>query len=205
MPLLAQQELIEVAPERHVVVPSALRDVVGWWGIDVSTRRYNVGYVTQSMDRGVHSVRLGEANDNVGERLTRFARQLRLLLQTMLGEGIAPPAVVFVEHPAGKNVEPVLWYAVGTATQVAYETIADSYGYVPRVETIPPSSWKLKAVGRGNLPKPKRERGKPRPELDAYPVWRWARTLGLAENASWDDADAYGIAEAARRTIGIAP
>lgn len=200
---MEQQELIELPPDRAVVLPLSVRPVAGWWGVDVSTGRYNIGYVDQQGNRGVHSVRLGDANDNVGERLNRFARQARTLIETMLDEGCPPPGVALVEQPSGAHVMPIMWYASGVAALAIYEVVHVRLGYVPRVETIPPSRWKLKAVGRGNISKPKRAKGAPPRPLEDYPVWRWARTLGLPGDASWDDADAYGIAEAARRTIAI--
>lgn len=204
---MAQQELLEVPPERHVVLPLSLRDSAGWWGVDVSTSRFNVAWVDQQGRRGVHSVRLGAASDNVGERLTRFARRLRELVDAMLADGCPVPAVVFVEQPAalgGKGgSKPIMWYTVAVATQTVYERAKAHAGHVPYVATVPSATWKLSAVGRGNIKKPPRPPGTPPPPPDAYPVWQWARTLGLAADGSWDDADAMGIAECARRTIGI--
>jgi hypothetical protein len=204
-PLLEQQELLEVPPERTVALPTTISPTAGWWGVDISTARYNIGFIDRDGQRGVHSVKLGAANDNEGERLNRFQRQMCTLTETMLAEpGVPLPGVVFVEQPGGQTVMPILWYAAGIAAQAIYQTVNRIHGYVPRVETMPPSKWKKIAVGRGNIYKPARKKGQPPPPIDAYPVWVWARTLGMPETGSWDDADAYGVAEAARKTIGIA-
>jgi hypothetical protein len=64
--LLEQQELMESPPPRHVVVPERIALPPCWWGIDPSTTAYHIAYVfdhpSDGRRRGVHSVKLGDAN-----------------------------------------------------------------------------------------------------------------------------------------------
>jgi hypothetical protein len=212
MSLLAQQELLESPPPRHVVVPNAIAAVPCWWGIDTSTAAYHVGFVYDRADgervRGSHSVRLGPAGDNLGERLNRFESRLEELIVAMLAEGVPPPGVVFVEQPSGQNVIPVLSYAVGCATAITYRVVRVHGGYVPRVETVASAHWKKIAAGCGALNKTYRVKGERKSrkiELEDYGVLKWARVNGYDGPASWDHADCWGQAECARRDVAIRP
>ena len=63
-------------------------------------------------------------------------------------------------------------------------------------------SWKKLATGRGNLSKIDPKTKKPWKDREAYGVLKWARTNGYMGN-SWDESDALGIAEAARRLVHL--
>jgi hypothetical protein len=64
-----------------------------------------------------------------------------------------------------------------------------------RIETCTSSWWKKRGCGWGAIYKPKRV-------TEEYGVLTWARQNGY-EGASWDEADAWGIAEAARREVAL--
>lgn len=106
-----------------------------------------------------------------------------------------PPGFVFVEQPSGKNDNPSLSYAVGVTICAVYDGLLKATGSPVVVETVTSSAWKKKACGRGDIYKPKRK-GEP------YGVLRWAQANGY-QGSSWDEADAWAIAEAARRTVAL--
>lgn len=194
---LAQGGLFEPEPPRSVV--SAGR---GWWGVDPSTRKYAVATVDMELRRRVHQVLLGEKGTMNGERMTRYAIQMRLLISAMLAEGCPEPAAVWVEQASGKHQKPELVYNVAIATQVMHEELNRLLGYRVLVETVPSGTWKSAGLGNGRISKNDPETGKPWRPPDRYPVLQWAKMNGY-EGEDWDHADAMGIAEGLRKTVGI--
>lgn len=210
MTLLEQQELMESPPGRHVVVPERIASPPCWWGIDPSTTAYHIAYVfdhpSDGRRRGVHSVKLGDTNVNEGERLARFRSQMQRLVDAMLDDMIPPPGMVYVEQASGANPQPVLWYSVAVATEAVYDALHHRLDYVPRVETTASAHWKKVATGHGRWnktkPHPTKKDKTVKLALEEYGVMKWARANGYT-GPSWDDADAWGIAEAARRDVEI--
>lgn len=189
--LLAQQELVEPAPVRRLIVPRGHR---AWWGVDGSTVRLSVAYAAPAGRRGVRTVPFARAEGPA--RLSEIYAQTRLFaLNACHAAGFPWPGLVLVEQPSGKMENPNLSYAVGVIQAALYDGLYSALGRAVRIETCTSSWWKKRACGRGNLYKPK-SRG------DEYGVLQWARQNGYA-GVSWDEADAWGIAEAARREVAL--
>lgn len=184
MTVLGQGELLEPCPERSLSVSTELT----WWGIDPSSKRVSLAWIHQDGERGVRTASFSQPKNSP-------ARLRGILADTLdLAYAVAeqaPPAFVYVEQPGGKYVEPELWYAVGTIIAALATAAPEAI-----VETVTVSHWKKLALGRGDVYKPKK--GDPRP----YYTLVWAQDMGYAGRL-WDEADAMGIAEAARRTVGL--
>lgn len=131
-----------------------------------------------------------------GRRLAVIHYETRLLARSLVEAGEAP-AVIVVEQPSGQTPNLQLVYAVGVIMAAVAEVTPAAV-----VETVPSSTWKRVACGKGNIFKPKRERGRPAPAPGEYAVLRWARALGYT-GSSWDESDAMGVADYAWRTFGL--
>jgi hypothetical protein len=192
--LLAQQELVEPAPVRRLIVP---RGHSAWWGVDPSTVRLSVAYVTPDGARGVRTVPFARVEGPA--RLSEIYAQTRLFAVDAVEPwrwGWPLPGLVLVEQPSGKMENPNLSYAVGVIQAALYDGLYSALGRAVRIETCTSSWWKKRACGRGNLYKPKKG------DLEPYGVLTWARQNGYA-GSSWDESDAWGIAEAARREVAL--
>jgi hypothetical protein len=189
--LLAQQELVEPAPVRRLIVP---QQCGSWWGVDPSTVRLSVAYVTPEGRRGVRTVPFARAEGPA--RLSEIYAQTRsFAAEGFLYAGFPLPGLVLVEQPSGKMENPNLSYAVGVIQAALYDGLYSALGRAVRIETCTSGWWKKRACGRGNLYKPKSRN-------DEYRVLTWARQNGYA-GYSWDECDAWGIAEAARREVAL--
>lgn len=191
--LLAQQELIEPAPTRRLVVPAGCE---AWWGVDPGTLRVAVAHVAPWGARGARTASFAPLEG--GGRLSAIYADTRHLVRSvLLGEPRWPwPGVVLVEQPSGKQPNPPLSYATGVIIAAVFDEVLEVTGHRVRVETTSSSAWKKKACGRGNIYKPKRG------ETHEYGVLTWARANGYT-GSSYDEVDALGIAEAARRDIAL--
>jgi hypothetical protein len=103
-----------------------------------------------------------------------------------------------VEQPSGSKqaVNLPLIYAVGVIHMALYDGLLEVTGKPVRIESCVSSWWKRKACGRGNIAKPRKG------DASEYGVLTWARQNGY-DGSSWDAADAWGIAEAARREVAL--
>lgn len=193
---LGQQHLLEPDPARTVPAPPAS----AWYGVDPSTLRIAVGWSTPEGSLGAATQSFMRAEGP--RRLAFIYRDTYTFVRSLATQ--VWPGYVLVEQPGGKHVPVQLEHAVGVihaAIYSALHTTANAHGWpVPAVETAPPATWKKIACGAGNLYKPKRERGAPPPAFEDYPVAVWARENGYGGH-SWDEADAIGLAVAARRTV----
>lgn len=191
---LEQQELLEVAPKRRVIVP---RGHTAWYGVDPSTVRVSIAYVAPDGSRDATTTPFPRCEGPA--RLSAIYRDTRVMVEGLLngmwGLGWPKPGAVLIEQPSGKMENPNLSYAVGVIQAAVYDGLAEGYDPGVPVETTTSSHWKKVACGRGDIRKPKRQG-------DPYPVLEWARANGYA-GFSWDEADALGIAECARREIGL--
>lgn len=88
-----------------------------------------------------------------------------------------PPATICMERPTGRHPEPMVNMAAGVTLVALNER-----GPVPWL--IPVGSWKKQAVGHGNASKQQ--------------VIAWAIRHGAPPSISEHEADALGIAQAAR-------
>lgn len=165
------------APTQKMIVPVGRG---AWWGVDPSTLRVAVAAIDSEGDWC--EVRTAPFRTAPGARRLAEVYDRTLALASALGPA---PGLVVVEQPSGKHVHPVLERHVGVIVAVLER-------FAP-VEMVPPATWKLVACGKGNLYKPKR--GEDRP----YEVLLWARRRGY-RGSSWDEADAWGVAEYGRRT-----
>lgn len=181
---LGQGELLEAVPSRKLIVrPGAS----SWWGIDPSTLRVSIASVTAEGARGVSTASFPSRTG--GARLAAI-HELTLSLAFDLVATVGRPGVVIVEQPSGRTVNLELGYAVGViVAAVAHATLAE-------VRMVASSRWKAIACGAGNIYKPKPRSG------EEYGVLTWARGAGYA-GSSWDEADAWGVADYARRTFAL--
>ena len=183
-----QQELMVPEPTRKIITR---RGMTAHWGVDPSTQRVAIACGLQVR---THSFPHGDGL----ARLSTIYAGTREFVEDLLAEWPAP-GFILMEQPSGQHVDPILWYAVGTMIAAIQDATSD---YGTRVETITPSSWKKTAVGSGAIYKPTTKKLGRRPEYLDYGVARWAAETGYTGH-SWDEADALGIAEAARRTVWL--
>lgn len=191
MTLLGQQEAFTPAPRRRLLVRDGQ---TAWWGVDTSVARVAVASVHgDPLHRAVETFSL-PAHDG-GRRLAYAYETLRdELAGAVLHGRLQPPGVVLVEQPSGAQPNLPLTYMVGVVMGAVYAGVVLGGAPGPVVETCSSSWWKKRAVGRGNIYKPKKGDARP------YGVLTWARENGY-DGSSWDEADALGMAEAARREI----
>lgn len=178
VPLL-QLEVFVPEPQRRLIVR---RGMGAHWGVDPSTLRIAVAcgsrVQTHSFPRTEGLARLND----IYESTVAF-------MEDLVSWPI--PGFVLVEQPSGKTINLELVYAVGVVI-AAMEAVLPGTHF----ETVTSSSWKRVACGRGDIYKPRKGDGW------EYGVLRWARENGY-EGSSWDEADALGIAEAARRLVTL--
>lgn len=185
---LGQTEIFTPAPTKRLIVPAG---ATAWWGVDPGSVRVAIGTIAADGRRGV-SVRSFPKGLEGGERLAaifEFTRSLALDLEAIR------PGIIIVEQPSGKQSNPALSYAVG-AIMAGLWTATGA-----RVVTVSSSSWKKTACGAGNAYKPYDKRGKLGP-IEDYAVYRWALSTGYS-GCSYDEVDAWGIAEYAARTFAL--
>jgi hypothetical protein len=173
------------------------------WGIDGSTKRLAVGFASE----GRVETRHVDFTPNLwhGARLEDIWTVTRTFVSAWAVQ--YPPVYVFVEQPSGKSVSPQLSYAIGTIMAATYSALRFVFDFPVEVRTVPSSTWKREATGRGWSPKPA--------------TLRWARNEhGFAgdcaclegvsdkckrDNPAHDCADAIGIAVAGRRLTAPSP
>jgi hypothetical protein len=196
--MLHQQELVEPPPLRRLIVPSSH---TAWWGIDPSTQRIALGAVLRlpdgSLDRMARSAPFVALTG--APRLSEIRRVTREFV-TGIATCCTWPGIVLVEQPGGSQRNWPLFYAVGVIIEAVHDALVDVTGTSVRVETMPPATWKKLACGRGNIYKPSKAKGR----TGEYGVLTWAHENGY-EGTSWDECDALGLAEAARRTVALDP
>jgi hypothetical protein len=182
--LLEQQQLVEPPARRRLVVPCGRS---AWWGVDPGVSRVAVAYVTSEGRRGACTASFPDLKG--GARLAAiFWETARVCAELM--ESWPVPGLVWVEQPSGKQPNPALSYAVGAIMGAVSHVVGCP------VETVASASWKKSACGRGNIYKPTKDR----PGM--YGVLVWAQANGY-RGSSWDESDALGIAEAARREVAL--
>lgn len=184
--MLGQQQLMEPAPVRRLIVARGAG--TAHYGVDPSTRRVSIAcaqtreVITQSF----------VADDDDARRLDDIYLQTLSCVDRLANWPL--PGLVWVEQPSGKQQNWPLAYAVGVIQAALYQAVSRMCMAPVLIETVPSATWKKTACGRGNLYKPKRG------DEWEYGVLTWARQNGYAGH-SYDEADALGIAEAARRTV----
>lgn len=188
--LLGQQQLVEPPARRRLIVPAGRS---AWWGVDPGVRRVAVAFVASDGRRGARTASFPDLSG--GARLEAIWTETARICVDLVEGGWPLPGVVWVEQPSGKQPNPALSYAVGVIQGAVYMGLSAVAGDV-RVETVASSSWKKLACGRGDIWKPKAG------DTRQYGVLTWARANGY-EGWSYDEADALGIAEAARRDVTL--
>jgi hypothetical protein len=195
--MLEQQELMDPPPKRRMIVP---KGHTAWWGVDPSTQRVAIAGVSRapngSLARWVHST--GFVPGEGLERLSWIYAQTHALALQCAERW--PPGLVMVEQPGGEHRNYPLFYATGVIAAAVSAAVVET-----RLETVVPGAWKKTACGRGDIYKTMRVPGKSKPvpvPFEEYGVLAWARANGYRAH-SWDEADAWAIAEAARRTVAL--
>jgi hypothetical protein len=193
--MLGQQELMEPPQRRRLQVAPGHTAI---WGVDPSSVRLAVAGTDSDGKRWVGTAPFAPCDGP--ERLSAIYEQTRVFCSERLSV-VRRPGYVLVEQPSGDKVNLPLYYAVGVIMAALYDAL-----YLPgapvRIETIPPQSWKKTACGRGNIYKPTKKKLGRTPIFEDYDVAVWARLNGY-EGSSWEEADAWGIAEAARREVAL--
>lgn len=180
---------------RRLQVP---RGCTAWLGVDPGTTRVALAacWEGETVERGVWSASFQRMDG--GARLAGIWRVTCRLAESaarsLAEEGVAP-GVALVEMPAGKQANPALSYATGVIQAAVFEGVMRATTRGVRIEDCSSSWWKKLSTGFGGHRKPK-----PSDDPESYGVMRWARSVGY-QGHSWDEADALGIAEAARKTI----
>lgn len=193
---LGQLEGFELPPSKKLIVRPGH---TAWWGVDPSTLRVAIAVVSEDSQPQRHrSSRIASFDDSkpVIERLPEIRWSTRQLAREMMATVDVPhPGVIVMEKPAGfgDRPNPELAYGAGATLCGLVEAVK---GMGVKVLLIEGSSWKKVACGRGDIKKPKPSSG------EQYAVVTWARTVGFTGH-SWDEADAWGIAEYARRTYAL--
>lgn len=188
---LDQSELFTPAPTRKLSVPGG---ATAFWGVDPSTQRVAVATIASTGFRGVTTQSFPRAEG--GERLALIYDVCRGLARELAQMPHLFPAVIVVEQPSGKQPNPALSYAVGAIMGGLFAGLVLSGAGGAKMPMVSSASWKKVACGAGNAYKPKN--GK----IEDYAVWRWARSAGYT-GRSFDECDAWGIVEYARRTYAL--
>lgn len=191
------QELLELPRARTLIVPDGHS---AWWGADVSVSRLALAYAAPGVARGARTVLFADLKG--GARLAHIWAETGLFVAELARDGWPLPGLVWVEQPSGSQPNPALSYATGAIQGAIYDAVQRVSGRGVLVETVSSSGWKKIATGYGAHYKPTRAKLGRRPVFDDYGVARWARSLGYAGD-SWDEADALGISEAARRSVSL--
>ena len=187
---MSQLKAFDVARSRkRLIVRPGKR---AWWGVDPSTKRVAIAYVDSEGRRGsairsLPTLLGAERLDAIRGATVELCELLRL---EPIG---AEPGVIVVEEPAGFGKRP--------NPELAYATGAVLCGLVPgaphtHVDFVASAKWKLNVCGYGAISKPKPT------EKRAYEVLEWARREGY-EGTSWDESDAWAIAEYAREAYEL--
>ncbi len=183
---LAQQDLFVPTPTRRLIVPDGC---TAFYGVDSSTKRVAIATISADGLRGGDVVSFPAL-----EGASRLAaiRQRTLELASSLVD-LLPPGVIVVEEPSGfgDRPNPQLAYAVGAILCALAEAAPQTH-----VELVASAKWKKAVCGYGGIRKPKPGSG------EEYAVLRWARSVGYL-GSSWDEADAWAIADYGRRTFAL--
>jgi hypothetical protein len=183
---LGQSELFVPQPTKKLIVPAGRN---AWWGVDSSTKRVAIGVVSAAGERygDIAAIPTSEGAARLAAIYGRTVASAKYLQAADL------PGVIVVEAAAGfgKRPNPELAYAVGAV-------LAGLGAACPgvAVQMVIGSKWKLEVCGFGGIKKPKPT------AKEEYAVLKWAREHGYG-GASWDEADAWAIADYARRTYEL--
>lgn len=195
MPLLAQQELLTPPPRSRIIVHHG---AVCHWGVDPASVRISIACAHPDGTRYVTTTSFPTIP--TGPRLAAIHRETRDVARALAVT--FPPGVILIEQPSGRVVNHELGFAVGVIMAAVYEGVTGTLGHGVEIRTVTSSWWKKRATGKGNLSKPTRKSLGRTPTFEDYGVAAWARENGY-RGASWDEADAWGICEAARRDIAL--
>lgn len=198
MTLLGQQEAFTPEPTRRLIVP---KGCTAYWGIDSSVRRIAVGFADTFRWDARTLVLPGGSGPVTAERLgLAFASIRDQVAAAVALDSLPRPGLVWTEQPGGKTPNLPLIYMIGVVQGAVWAGLQIAEVPQPRYETCPPGHWKKLACGSGAIWKPTRDTLGRRPEFMDYGVAVWARQNGYLGD-SWDEADALGLAEAARREV----
>lgn len=199
-PMAGQQALTAPEPAEGVSAPDDGPGRWFHWGVDPGVSRTSIAW-TDGEERGVVSiVPRGIGPARLYDLYAAVKAQARDLATgsvdgSILGAGVppvlyAPPAVVVVEQVSVymKRVNPVVYEASGVVLAALYGALRTLWAHPVAVVEFTSAEWKKAAVGAGHAKK--------------EDVMVCARELGY-DGAVQDEADAWTIAEAARRRVDI--
>jgi hypothetical protein len=195
---LGQQSLLEVPPERRVIVSQGF---TAHWGVDSSTRGVSVAHVAADGAWGVRSATFAPLEGP--HRLSDIYAETRRLVAPLRDLYSWPlPGLVLFEQASGAHDNPPLLYALGAIQAAVWDGLG-TLAPATRMEMVPSATWKKRATGRGDVYKPTKKKLGRRPVFEDYGVAVWARDeLGYAGD-SWDECDALGMAVAGRRLVTL--
>lgn len=166
------------------------------FGCDPSTKRLSVAWCfadgRRELDRGVRTCSYPAERDPARRLALMYAHTVTFAKE--LAERW--PGVVWMEQPSSKFRNHPLSYAVGATMAGMYAglwSVAEGRK-MPEFDTVTPSAWKKESIGPGWHRLSKEEGG----------LVTAARALGYA-GSLFDEADAWLIAEALRRTVRLTP
>jgi Holliday junction resolvasome RuvABC endonuclease subunit len=151
------------------------------WGVDVAVSHLEFAFADLDSDEIAVESLITRTEAREGERLGSIDRQVRTYAKQLAGR--YRPHVVWVEQPAGKFIEPQLFYVVGVLQAALWDTLQCP------VWTIPPGAWKKLSAGFGNASKAQ--------------VSAWCERQRYSFDGQ-DQADALAIAFAGRRMVQTA-
>ena len=194
---LGQQALLEVPPERRLIVPKGYG---AHWGIDGSTRRVAIAWSRADGELGVESAEFAPFEGP--HRLNDIYVATRQAVARRRTSGPLP-GIVWLERGIAnsRGANPDLIYALGVIQAAVWAGLGVATAYNARFELTQSTSWKKVACGRGDIYKPTRKALGRRPEFEDYGVAVWARDELGYEGSSWDEVDALGMVVAGRRTV----
>lgn len=168
------------------------------WGADISVSSVNLGW--SSLDGRERGIVLIEWDGDLrgGERLAA-ARSAVYDAATFLA--MTRPAIwAGVEQPSGMARNMALVYMAGVIQEAVAAALRDHWQTPVAVYPVNSFDWKKLAGFPHNLGKPTKKKLDRKPELDDYPVFKWAQEL-CPEVATWDDADSVGITDYVREKV----
>lgn len=184
--MLGQTEAFEVPPAMKLIVPHGH---VSWWGVDPSTLRVAIATIDPEGRRGASMASFAKLAP--APRLVEI-RKRTLELARDVAESL-PPGLIVVEEPSGfgDRPNPQLAYAAAAIICALAEAAPTT-----EIKLVQSAKWKKAACGSGAIKKPK--------QVADYAVYKWATSLGYS-GSSFDEVDAWGIADYARRTFALDP
>lgn len=190
--MLGQQPLLD-APSRALSVPCGH---LAHAGADLGTTRLALARIGPDGRRDCLTVPFPSLKG--AHRLSEIHARTRSATSLWAASG-PRIGVLMTEQPSGgkQAVNLPLIMAAGVILAGLFDGLHDAYGLPVEIVMTTSAHWKKVACGSGAIRKP----GKGASQAD-YQVFRWALDEGWLP-LDWNEADAAGMAECARREIAL--